>query len=111
MTSVNSSLQRITGIALSGSLYTFGVLYLASPYLGWDLSAGAMAAFMADLPLAGKLAVKFGLAWPCAFHAFNSLRHLIWDTGKGFDMKTVYRTGYASAGLATVVAVVAAVWF
>ncbi len=53
LTSVNSSLERITGIALGGSLYIFGIAYLASPYLGWDLSSSALAAAMAGLPWAG----------------------------------------------------------
>ncbi|EFR00203.1 succinate dehydrogenase cytochrome B subunit [Nannizzia gypsea CBS 118893] len=99
VTSVNSSLQRITGAVLSGSLYLFAVSYLASPYLGWDLSSDSLSAAMASLPWAGKATVKFVIAWPFMFHVFNSLRHLAWDIGKGFAMKTVSQTGILSAGL------------
>jgi succinate dehydrogenase (ubiquinone) cytochrome b560 subunit len=104
LTSVNSSLQRITGLGLAGGLYIFGIAYLVSPYLGWNLSSDTLAAAMASLPWAGKVAVKFGIAWPFFFHAFNSLRHLAWDMTKGFKMATVYRTGYASAGLSILAA-------
>jgi len=111
LTSVNSSLERITGIALGGSLYIFSIAYLASPYLGWDLSSSALAAAMAGLPWAGKIALKFGMTWPFFFHGFNSLRHLGWDMTKGFQMATVYRTGYAAAGLSILTAAGFAIWF
>ena len=29
------------------------------------------------------------------YHLFNGIRHLFWDVGKGFDIPTVYRSGYA----------------
>jgi succinate dehydrogenase (ubiquinone) cytochrome b560 subunit len=111
LTSVNSSLERITGLALAGGLYIFGIAYVASPYLGWDLSSGALAAAMAGLPWAGKVAVKFGMAWPFFFHGFNSLRHVAWDMAKGFKMATVYQTGYAAAGLSILAAAGFSIWF
>ena len=29
------------------------------------------------------------------FHMGNGVRHLFWDIGKGFDLKTAYISGYA----------------
>lgn len=66
---------------------------------------------MSSLPWAGKAAVKFTIAWPFMFHVLNSLRHLAWDIGKGFAMKTVYQTGYLSAGLSILAAAGVAVWY
>ncbi|AZL16234.1 succinate dehydrogenase, cytochrome b556 subunit [Rickettsiales endosymbiont of Stachyamoeba lipophora] len=28
------------------------------------------------------------------FHLLNGIRHLFWDIGKGFELKSVYRSGY-----------------
>lgn len=111
MTSVNSSLQRITGVVLSGGLYLFGISYLASSYFGWGLSSESLSAAMASLPWSGKAAVKFVIAWPLMFHTFNNLRHLAWDMGKGFAMKTVCQTGYLSAGMSIIVAAGVALWY
>lgn len=35
------------------------------------------------------------LAWVFSifYHLFNGIRHLFWDIGKGFDLKTTYFTG------------------
>ncbi|EEQ29636.1 hypothetical protein McanMca71_006718 [Microsporum canis] len=111
VTSVNSSLQRITGVVLSGGLYLFGISYLASSYFGWGLSSESLSAAMASLPWSGKAAVKFVIAWPLMFHTFNNLRHLAWDMGKGFAMKTVCQTGYLSAGMSIIVAAGVALWY
>ena len=33
------------------------------------------------------------LSWSFSFHALNEIRHLIWDLGYGFDLKTTKITG------------------
>jgi len=111
LTSVNSALQRITGLVVGGSFYIFGIAYVVSPLMGWDLSSTALAAAMGGLSWGGKIAVKFGMSWPFFFHAFNSLRHLAWDMTWGFKMTTIYRTGYASAGLSILAAAGFAIWW
>jgi len=35
------------------------------------------------------------MAFPLVYHYCNGLRHLTWDAGKGFEMKTQYKTGTA----------------
>lgn len=87
MGSIMSSMMRITGVTYSGSFYLFGLAYLVSPYLGWDLSSANIAAAFASLPEAAKSIIKFAVAWPVILHSFNSMRHLAWDRAKGF--KTV----------------------
>jgi succinate dehydrogenase / fumarate reductase cytochrome b subunit len=45
------------------------------------------------------------------YHTFSGIRHLIWDTGRWFDLDTVHKTGigvFAAAGLMTVITLVAA---
>ena len=34
-----------------------------------------------------------GLSWTFSFHILNELRHLFWDLGYGFDLKTTKITG------------------
>ena len=110
MSSVLSSLERITGVLLSGSLYVFGITYFASPYLGWDLSSASMAAAFGALPVAVKVAAKFCIAWPFAFHCFNGLRHLTWDTGRMITNRQVVKTGWIAVGATTLSAIALAVF-
>nr|POE65653.1 succinate dehydrogenase cytochrome b subunit, mitochondrial [Quercus suber] len=80
VTWILSSLNRITGVALSGGFYLFGAAYLVAPYLGWHLETAVLAAAFAKWPLFAKVGVKSLVALPFTFHSFNGLRHLTWDT-------------------------------
>jgi len=79
-----SIVHRITGAALY-----FGTLLLA-----WWLLAAAMGPeqfatanwFFGSI--IGRL-ILFGYTWALIHHALGGIRHLIWDTGRGFDLKTV----------------------
>lgn len=81
---VMSILHRITGAALY-----FGTLLLA-----WWLVALAQGPkyfnYVNDIfgSWFGKL-VLFGYTWALMHHLIGGMRHLIWDTGRGFDLKTV----------------------
>ncbi|KAI7082412.1 hypothetical protein KC356_g8387 [Hortaea werneckii] len=97
ITSVLSSLMRITGVTLSASLYIFGASYLASPYLGLDLSSSAIAAAFGNLPAAVRYPIKFMVSWLLTFHSFNALRYLSWDMTIGINNKQIARTGWTMA--------------
>lgn len=79
-----SILHRITGIAL----------YLGTLLLAWWLVAAATGpeyfsfvnGLLATVP--GKL-VLLGYTWALMHHMLGGIRHLIWDTGRGFDLSTV----------------------
>jgi succinate dehydrogenase / fumarate reductase cytochrome b subunit len=98
VTMAMSILHRITG----GALY-FGTLLLAA----WLVSA-AMGprefAFVNGLfahPLG--LLVLLGYSWALIHHMLGGVRHLIWDTGQGLDIKSVNGLSWLSiiASLAT----------
>lgn len=108
ITSVLSSLERITGSIFSGGLYIFGTTYFLSSYLGWGLSSASMAAAFGALPLAAKTAAKFCIAWPLAFHCINGLRYLTWDTARAITNVQVVRTGWMAVGATTATAVAVA---
>jgi succinate dehydrogenase (ubiquinone) cytochrome b560 subunit len=87
---------------LAGYVYLFGAAYVVAPLAGMHIESASLAAGMAALPFAAKLAIKGMLAVPFAFHALNGVRHLIWDTGRQLTIDGVYRTGYVVLGLSSV---------
>jgi succinate dehydrogenase / fumarate reductase cytochrome b subunit len=96
-----SILHRITGAAL----------YAGSVLLSWWLVAAAsgpdyfafVSALLASWP--AKL-ILFGYTWALLNHMLGGVRHLIWDTGRGYDLATVdllcWGTLVVSLGLAVV---------
>lgn len=84
LTMMMSIFHRLTGTA-----NYFGMLLLA-----WWLVAAAsgpdyfnyVSGVLASPP--GRL-ILFGLTWSLMHHMLGGIRHLIWDTGRGFDLTTV----------------------
>lgn len=88
LTSILSILHRATGVAAAmGSLVV--VYWLTS------LAAGEQAFSIANLFLGSWLGkfILFFWTWALFYHLCNGIRHLLWDTGYGFDLKTTYLTG------------------
>lgn len=104
ITSVMSILHRITGIFLF-----LGVLFIAL----WLWAAAYSASMFECLQTAttSTLGTMAMIGWTAAFfyHLFNGLRHLFWDTGKGFALDDVTLTGLAAFAF-TIIAT-AAIWF
>jgi succinate dehydrogenase / fumarate reductase cytochrome b subunit len=79
-----SIMHRITGVAL----------YAGMLLVVWWLSAAALSdsyfafvsGIMASWP--GQI-VLLGFTWALIHHALGGIRHFIWDTGRGFDLRTV----------------------
>ena len=84
LTMMISISHRITGAALY-----FGVVLLV-----WWLTAAAHSDAYFDLVQGffahwfGRL-ILFGFTWALIHHALGGIRHLIWDTGRGFDVRVV----------------------
>ncbi|MDG1691172.1 MAG: succinate dehydrogenase, cytochrome b556 subunit [Alphaproteobacteria bacterium] len=84
LTMMLSILHRATGVAL----------YAGTVLLAWWLLAAATGpeayAQVKTVSSAwyGRL-VLFGYSWALFHHMFGGLRHFIWDTGRGFDLKHV----------------------
>ncbi|HEX5378635.1 MAG TPA: succinate dehydrogenase, cytochrome b556 subunit [Phenylobacterium sp.] len=103
ITMFTSIAHRATGVGLY-----VGALILA----GWAiaLAAGpdAYAQYMGLLrsPL-GKL-VFFGLTVAVFYHLANGVRHLVWDSGHGFDLKSANLSAYVAIAFA--IAATIAVW-
>jgi succinate dehydrogenase cytochrome b subunit len=105
ITSVLSITHRATGIALS-----LGTLLLA-----WWLIAlaagpgpyGAVQGFLGSW--IGRL-LLFGWSWALFYHLCNGIRHLFWDAGLGFELPTVYRSGWTVVAASVVLTFVAWFW-
>jgi succinate dehydrogenase / fumarate reductase cytochrome b subunit len=90
LTSMLSISHRLTGLALG-----VGTLFLV-----WWLVAAASgdAAFATAQAFFGSwlgLLLLFGWTFSFFFHLCNGVRHLMWDTGYGLDLRTAYVTGWA----------------
>ena len=77
-----SILHRITGVALTAGSVLL-VYWLTSAAMGADAYARALAVF-AWWP---TQVVLLGFAFSFCYHFLNGIRHLVWDTGRGFDLK------------------------
>ncbi|HUH84810.1 MAG TPA: succinate dehydrogenase, cytochrome b556 subunit [Stellaceae bacterium] len=102
LTSVLSITHRMTGIALS-----VGALFLVWWLLAAATSDGAFAA--AQWFFGSWLGLLMLLGWTFCFffHLANGIRHLVWDTGRGFDLPTAYASGWAVVAASAALTVVA----
>ncbi len=86
-----SIIHRITG----------GALFFGTALLAWWLIAAASGPDYFNYvnaifgSILGRI-VLFGYTWALLHHMFGGIRHLIWDTGRGFDLGTVDRMCWIS---------------
>jgi succinate dehydrogenase cytochrome b subunit len=90
LTSLLSITHRGTGIFLSVGVLVLSYWLLA--IAGGEASYAAARECLATIPAR----LLLGL-WSFSFylHLCNGIRHLFWDVGLGFELKTVYASGYA----------------
>ncbi len=89
LTSTLSIMHRATGVFLS-----LGAVFVV--YWIYALSSGAEAFASAQAlvsHLLGKL-VLLAMVFSLFYHLANGLRHLLWDTGHGLELKSAYQTGW-----------------
>ncbi len=85
-----SILHRATGVVLA--IGAFGVAW-------WLLAVSASESRYAQFTelaesLPGRI-VLAGFSYCLVYHLLNGLRHLLWDSGRGFEIKQFYATGWA----------------
>ena len=101
LTMMMSIIHRATGVAL----------YFGTVLLVWWLTAAATSDSYFDMVQGffghwfGRL-VLFGFTWALLHHALGGLRHLLWDTGRGFDLPAVELMARANLGLSVVLTIV-----
>ncbi|ESO93719.1 hypothetical protein LOTGIDRAFT_209250 [Lottia gigantea] len=83
--------HRVTGVAMSVAITGTSCILLALP---GDFTTYFDMVKDMSIPAAVIIGFKYLLAWPMTYHYINGFRHLAWDAGKGYDIKTLYKTGY-----------------
>jgi len=96
LTSVLSISHRVTGIALS-----FGAPLLVFWLLAASAGPQAYSAVQAFLHSWLGLLLMFGWTFSFFFHLCNGIRHLVWDAGYGFELRTIYASGWAVVAAST----------
>ena len=102
LTSVLSILNRITGIILSVGAVVL-VIWLVAASAGPQAYAavqGAIASWIGQI-------VLFGATFAFFLHLCGGIRHLIWDTVHGFELRAVYISGWAVVAASIVLTVAA----
>jgi succinate dehydrogenase / fumarate reductase cytochrome b subunit len=90
LTSVLSITHRFTGVLLSAGAVLLVVWLLAAaagpqPYAALDKLLGSWLG----------LALLFVWTFSLFVHLCNGVRHLLWDAGYGFELRTIYASGWA----------------
>ena len=83
ITMATSIAHRATGVALY-----VGALIAAAWAIALAKGPDSYAAFKALLGSPVGLVVMFGLSVSFFYHLANGVRHLVWDTGHGLDVKS-----------------------
>jgi len=103
ITMAMSILHRVTGVALS--IGAIGIV-------GWLLAiaSGPEAYAKAQTCLGSPVALVLMIGWSFAlfYHLSNGIRHLVWDSGKGYSIEGLYRGGYLA--IASAVLLTAGFW-
>ncbi|MDQ0333476.1 succinate dehydrogenase / fumarate reductase cytochrome b subunit [Mesorhizobium sp. YL-MeA3-2017] len=101
LTSVLSITHRLTGVALGvGSIII--VAWLVTGAAGQS----AYQQFLGILRSWIGLALLFGWTFSMFFHLCNGVRHLFWDAGRGFDLRTIYASGWAVIATSVILTIV-----
>ena len=88
LTSLLSILHRATGLFL-----VLGLIVICSWLVCVALGEESFQLFNSiGSTLVGKI-LSLGLVFSLVYHSFNGIRHLAWDFGYGFELKSVYLSG------------------
>jgi succinate dehydrogenase / fumarate reductase cytochrome b subunit len=102
LTSVLSILNRMTGVLLSVCAVVL-VIWLVAASTGPHAYAAVQAAIASWI---GQI-VLFGATFAFFLHLCGGIRHLIWDTVHGFELRAVYTSGWAVVAASIVLTVAA----
>ena len=102
LTSVLSIVNRITGVVLSVCAVVL-VAWLIAAATGphtYAVVQGAIASWI------GRI-VLFGATFSFFLHLCGGIQHLVWDTVQGFELRSIYASGWAVVAASVVLTVAA----
>jgi succinate dehydrogenase / fumarate reductase cytochrome b subunit len=101
LTSVLSIANRITGVVLS--------LY-AVTLVAWLVAAAEGPIAYGTVQVVAQSWVGqiflFGCTFSFFLHLCGGIRHLVWDAGHGFELSTIYASGWTVMGVSTALTVI-----
>lgn len=103
LTSVLSILNRLTGVMLSASALML-VVWLVAGAAGpqaYAVVQGVIGSWI------GRI-ILFGATLAFFFHLCGGIRHLVWDSVHGFELRSIYLSGWAV--VAATLVLTAAAW-
>ncbi len=103
LTSVLSIANRISGVVLSLAAVVL-VIWLLAAAAGpeaYTVVQGALASWLGQV-------VLFGCTFAFFLHLCGGIRHLVWDMGYGYELRSIYASGWAV--VAGSVVLTAAAW-
>jgi len=102
LTSILSISHRITGVALAMGtlLLTWWVMAAATSPAAFQTVRGVIGSPFGYLLL-------FGWSFALFYHMANGIRHLMWDSGHGLDIKQAEFAGYVVIGAAGAMTLIA----
>jgi succinate dehydrogenase / fumarate reductase cytochrome b subunit len=102
LTSVLSIANRLSGVLLS--IFAVGLVAWLSAVVAGPQAYSTALVFIRSW--AGQI-LLFGCTFAFFLHLCGGIRHLIWDAGYGFELRTIYASGWtvvvASAALTAIV--------
>ncbi|EDO19609.1 hypothetical protein Kpol_1018p147 [Vanderwaltozyma polyspora DSM 70294] len=96
-----SSVHRVSCIALGACFYLVTISFGLSSLLGLGLTADSFANWYNSWSSTSQSLVKGAFSYLFAFQFTLSIRHFMWDMGKGLSLSGVYRSGYTAMAVAT----------
>lgn len=108
LTSVLSIINRITGVFLSLCAVML-VIWLLAAAIGpdpYDVVRGFIGSWLGQ-------AVLFAATLAFFLHLCGSIRHMVWDTVHGFELRSIYTSGWLVVAAAVTLSIatwVAAFW-
>lgn len=103
LTAVLSIVHRLTGVLLAAGTLLL-VFWLGAAAVGPTAFDTVQRLFGSWL---GRL-ILLGWSFALFYHLCNGVRHLCWDMGWGFEIKTLYRSGWTVVGMS--IALTLAAW-
>jgi len=88
ITSILSIFHRLTGISLS-----IGSFIIVAWIVSLSMGIESYSYFMSIVDNWFIQTIIFGFAFALFYHFSNGIRHLFWDAGLGFELKSVYVSG------------------
>jgi succinate dehydrogenase / fumarate reductase cytochrome b subunit len=101
VTGILSITHRLTGVLLSAGLIFF--VYILYAVAGGSNTYASMQALMSLWPVQ---LIYWSFIYALFFHLCHGVRHLIWDTGKSFELDTLNRYAIIELGASLVLTLI-----